>query len=314
MEAAIRELKKHFRCIMNQTRAHEVVWCYTMEYIAKIREVMARATQDLWPPVESVLDNVQDISEYIEFNFHRFIKFCDPHKGEKLGCWLGVCKNIGTGMVYHILQQNGYVISHSTIRNLSKEEWLDENECKQHGEFEEEEYKILGSFDESLVHLAPNDKMEEPLTENVLAADVNPGNDEVYGPNELMGIEVYLSHGDHTEIAKVLGQKRNADGNFMGHKIAYPILDSCVFVVEFPDGEQKDIGYNILAQHMHSQMDDEGNAYKLLVVLSAIIRKQELWTNLTSIDKQVTNMSRRRCSQAGTSKWNGLMGSHHGSH
>ena len=47
--------------------------------------------------------------------------------------------------------------------------------------------------------------MEEPLTSDVPAADVNPGNDEVYGPNELTGMEVYLSHGDRTEIAKVLG-------------------------------------------------------------------------------------------------------------
>ena len=117
----------------------------------------------------------------------------------------GICKNIGTGMVYYILQQNGYVISRSTICNLSKEEWLDENERKQRDEFEEEEYKILGSFDESLVHLAANDEMEEPLTSDIPAADVNPDNDEVYGPNKLTGMEVYLSHGDRTEIAKVLG-------------------------------------------------------------------------------------------------------------
>ena len=37
------------------------------------------------------------------------------------------------------------------------------------------------------------------------------------------------------------------------------ILDSRFFVVEFPDREQKDIGYKILAEHLHSQMDDEGN-------------------------------------------------------
>ena len=204
-EAAIRELKKHFRRIMNRTRPPEVLWCYAMEYVAEIREVMASATPDLRPPVESVLGNVQDISEYIKFDFHGFIKFYDPHKGEQLGRWLGVCKNIGTGMVYYILQQNGYVISRSTICNLSKEEWLDDSECKQRDKFEEEEYKILGSFDESLVHLAGNDEMKEPLTSEVPAADVNPGNDEVYGPDELTGMEVYLSHGDRSKIAKVLG-------------------------------------------------------------------------------------------------------------
>ena len=248
---------------MNQTRAPEGLWCYAMEFVAEICEVMARVTQDIRPPVESILGNIQDISEYIEFDFHGFVKFYEPNKGEQLGHWLGVCKNIGTGMVYYILQKNGYVISRSTIHNLSKEEWLDENEHKQHDELEEEEYEILDTFNKSLIHLAANDEMEEPLTDDVPAADVNPCNDEVYGLNKLMGMEVYLSHGDHTEIAKVLGRKRNAEGNFVRWKHANPILDSHVFVVEFPDGEWKDIGYIILVEHLHSQMDDEGNIYKL---------------------------------------------------
>ena len=46
-EAAIHELKKHFRRIMNQTRAPEVLWCYAMEYVAEIHEVMSGATPDL---------------------------------------------------------------------------------------------------------------------------------------------------------------------------------------------------------------------------------------------------------------------------
>ena len=112
---------------MNRTRSPEVLWCYAMEYVAEIHAVMPGTTPDLRPPVQSVPGNVQDISEYTEFNFHGFIKFYDLHKGEQLGHWLGVCKNIGTGMVYYIMQQNGYVISRSTIHNLSKEEWLDEN-------------------------------------------------------------------------------------------------------------------------------------------------------------------------------------------
>ena len=217
-------------------------------------------------------------------------------------------------MVYYILQQNGYVISCSTIRNLSKEEWLDENECKQRDEFEEEEYKILGSFDESLVHLAANDEMEEPLTSDVPAADVNPGNDEVYGPNKLTGMEVYLSHGDHTEIAKVLGQKRNADGNFVRRKHSNPILDSRIFVIEFPDGEQKDIGYNILAEHLHSQMDDEGNVYMLFWGIIGH-RKKAGAVDKADQYRQVGNKKlKRKLWQGGTSKWNGSTDPHHGFH
>ena len=41
---------------MNQTRAPEVLWCYAMEYIAKICEVMAGATPNLRLPVESIVE------------------------------------------------------------------------------------------------------------------------------------------------------------------------------------------------------------------------------------------------------------------
>ena len=96
-EAAIRELKKHFRRIMNRTRAPEVLWCYAMEYVTEIREVMAGATPDLRPPVESVLGNVQDISEYIEFDFHGFIKFYDPIRVSSWDAGLESVRILGPG-------------------------------------------------------------------------------------------------------------------------------------------------------------------------------------------------------------------------
>jgi hypothetical protein len=34
-------------------------------------------------------------------------------------------------------------------------------------------------------------------------------------------------------------------------------------IVEFPDGEQKDIAYNMLADHLYSQVDKDGNQYRL---------------------------------------------------
>ena len=36
-----------------------------------------------------------------------------------------------------------------------------------------------------------------------------------------------------------------------------------MFVIEFPDGDQKDIAYNIIAEHLYSQTDSEGNQYRL---------------------------------------------------
>ena len=48
----------------------------------------------------------------------------------------------------------------------------------------------------------------------------------IEGPDTLIGVEVYLAHGDRNEIAKVITCKRINDGNFIGWKQSNPALDS----------------------------------------------------------------------------------------
>ena len=90
-----------------------------------------------------------------------------------------------------------------------------------------------------------------------------PPNDTTAGPDMLVGAEIYLPHGDRNEIAKVMGRKRNSDGLFVGRKHQNPILDSRVFTVLFPDGNERDVSYNIIAENLFSQVDKEGNQYQL---------------------------------------------------
>jgi hypothetical protein len=109
-----------------------------------------------------------------------------------------------------------------------------------------------------------DDEPVTPLTSDTPAP--TPGDthtSEVSGPEPLLNAQVYLAHGDRFEIAKVIGRKRNSDGLFIGRKHSNPILDSRVFIVEFPDGEQKDVSYNLIAEHLFSQVDSKGNQYRL---------------------------------------------------
>jgi hypothetical protein len=96
----------------------------------------------------------------------------------------------------------------------------------------------------------------------------NPANDVTAGPDSLVGAEIFLPHGDRNEIARVMGRKQNNDGLFIGRAHRNPFLDSRVFTVEFPDGDQMDIGYNIIAEHLFSQIDEEGNQYRLFKEIS----------------------------------------------
>jgi hypothetical protein len=60
-----------------------------------------------------------------------------------------------------------------------------------------------------------------------------------------------------------LAEKENDDGTYVGRSHRNPILDSRVFTIRFADGEEKDIAFNILAEHLYSQVDSEGNQHRI---------------------------------------------------
>jgi hypothetical protein len=85
---------------------------------------------------------------------------------------------------------------------------------------------------------------------------------DLRGFDPIISAQVILPHGDGDMIANVLGRKQNSDGNLIGCHHMSPILDSCVYDVEFLDGTQE-IAHSILAEHLLSQVDKEGNQYQI---------------------------------------------------
>ncbi len=115
---------------MHKKRVPEVLWCYCLEYVSEVLLQNMVKINEL-TLYESLTRETPDISEYIEFEFHDWVKYWDPRAkmpGEQLGKWLGVCKNVGAAMTYSILKDNGQVVARSALRNLHKDEWLDEVE------------------------------------------------------------------------------------------------------------------------------------------------------------------------------------------
>ena len=63
---------------------------------------------------------------------------------------------------------------------------------------------------------------------------------------------------------QVVCQKHDATGNPSGKLNQSPILDICLYEVEFPGGEMTELTVNIIAGSMHAQYDVDGNEYLLL--------------------------------------------------
>ena len=58
--------------------------------------------------------------------------------------------------------------------------------------------------------------------------------------------------------------KQDADGNPIGRSNKIPILDSCLYEVEFPRGEITELAANIIEELMYVQCDVNGNEYLLM--------------------------------------------------
>jgi hypothetical protein len=64
--------------------------------------------------------------------------------------------------------------------------------------------------------------------------------------------------------AKVIGRKRDADGNPIGRRNTNPILDTREYEVEFADGATDVFTANMIAENLYSQVDSEGNSYSIM--------------------------------------------------
>jgi hypothetical protein len=79
----------------------------------------------------------------------------------------------------------------------------------------------------------------------------------------LINAEIILPQGDGIALASFMERKRARDGSSIGRRNKNLLLDSRMYIVKFPDGDMKDAGYNILAEHLFSQMDKDGNQFRL---------------------------------------------------
>lgn len=280
-----------------------------------VRQFLPRKASNNRPPIEAILGSTPDTSEYMDFDFFQWVKYRDRTGARvdniKLGKWLGVATKIGSPLTYWILKDNGHIIARSTVRPLLPEELNNADDEAKRQAFRDMLRKRYGnsidSDDTPLTSAMPplpeqGDSEEEEETKQgdyydkdtstiTPVADGNSTDDTqeakershtqqlVKGSDPFDGAEIILPHGDKDEIAKVLGRKRDSEGNFIGRAHSNPILDSRVFTTRFPDGDEQDILYNTIATHLFSQVDSEGNQYRLFQEIIGHKRKD------TAVDK-----------------------------
>jgi hypothetical protein len=79
--------------------------------------------------------------------------------------------------------------------------------------------------------------------------------------DNLLSAEVVLSKGF---LGKVIGRKRDKDGNPIGRAHRNPILDTRVYEVSFSDGTISEYSVNVISKALYTQVDADGNRFLLL--------------------------------------------------
>ena len=82
--------------------------------------------------------------------------------------------------------------------------------------------------------------------------------------DKIINTEVMIQNGDEMAMGKVARPSLDADGRTTGTYHDNPFLNAITYDVEFPDGQVKEYGTNIIAENMLTQVDSDGYSLSLM--------------------------------------------------
>ena len=80
----------------------------------------------------------------------------------------------------------------------------------------------------------------------------------------LIHSEALLSNGEHLQMENFLGLSLDEKGRFIRNLNENPLLNTLIYDFEFPDGNIKKYGANIIAENILVNCDSEGHYLNLM--------------------------------------------------
>lgn len=315
--------------LMSKRRVPMRLWCYAMEYYADLYSLTAPGMHRNKGRTgyEIACGLTPDISEYIEFQFYSYCWHWDtpqsfPHEKKHLGRWLGVAHRVGQAMVFCIMNDKGHVIARSTVTSVDPSDYdVDEvkarmkdldttirasigdyrNAVNQHARDapdlsdEELDEQLQFCFNIGNQDL---DNSDAPALGDTNRPDCNMAGDDIESEafDKFLGIHIEVPGQDAESVAvgKVIGRKRNTDGQLMGRSNDNPILNTAIYDVQTPDGITHEHIANLLAEHLWNQVDNEGWDYGQIFEVvghrrneDAVPKDEGFITNISGTRKRV---------------------------
>jgi len=224
------------------------LWHFCANYVSHLRNHIVRPLIDLngRTPYEKITGNTPDISELLEFEWYQPIWYYEPsefpHQNKLLGRWIGIAHRIGQALCFWILPFSGIPIARATVQAISKEDLLTDVIKDKLLEFdqsiEQKLYEGRPVISDFSLYREDEDPSQEdsfdPIEPEAQAPEIGDIEQDAF--DELLPMEPTLIREGVPEKAKIIGRKRDPDGNLVGHYDSNPLLNTRIYLAEFPDG------------------------------------------------------------------------------
>jgi hypothetical protein len=167
-------------------------------------------------------------------------------------------------MCYWLLPKSGIPIARTTIQPLSQEELATETIKHELHTFDISIAEKLNTIQDDLSHMRiyreDEDEAEEPLDPLVEPDSRAPEIDTIEADayDELLLTEPILAYEGNFTKAKVIGRKRDENGEPVGIYNKNPLLNTRIYLAEFPNGHIAEFSANVISEAIYNQVNDDG--------------------------------------------------------
>jgi len=297
-EIEIRELKRHVRRFMARTNTPGILWDYCCQYTAELRNYLARPLPQLRgrTPHEIITGNTPDISEFLEFTWYEPVWYLEPspfpQQVKKMARWIGVAHRVGQAMCFWLLPASGVPIARTTIEKIKSDDMMTDMVKHQVEQLDQALESNLKANNQESFLLYRYDLYDLDIEDDELiqpdASIPNTEEIEVDTYDELLLVEPLLEKDGELIRAKITGRKRDSHGNLVGNYNANPLLNTRVYIAEFPDGYIAEYNANKIAEAIYDNVDDNGLDELLFEAIVGHERLPETEPKQNTLNKHVT--------------------------
>ena len=266
-----------------------------------------------------------DISSLCQFGWYELCYYREqtaafPHNCEVLGRVLDPAQGEGNEMDQWVLKANRKVVPRQSLQPLPIAEMHSAVENKKHDVYDALIERRMGTS----INPPPAPEDRDPTMEDPTNHDDLDDDDEMDGPVEspdhedildsterileqqpafdkIINAEVMIQNGDEMAMGKVARRSLDADGRMTGTYHDNPFLNTITYDDEFPDGQIKEYGTNIIAENMLTQVDLDG--YSLSLMDSIIDHQRDPSQAIPMEDKYITTKSGQKRLRKTTKGW-----------